>query len=328
MKTVKTLLKTALFGSMIAASSLYGNAEFDLLKQYVVEQKLDMDKAMDRKTWIPDADGLVENISDYFILDIRSGDVAPKNGKPDFEDGHIPGAHNTTFENVLNYAREHKAPDRILVVSEDGQAAAAAAVALRMAGYPNTKTMKFGMAGWNKKFDVWSEKRGNLSEGHKNWTKEAAPAPKKLGETPALKTGKKTGKEILEAQVQAFLKRGFQAVQPQELLENPNKYFVVNQGNAKAYGQFGRVAGSQQFNEPMINPKDEKKFGSIEFYPADKPIVQYCWSGHAAITVASWLNILGYDAKGTAYGTNALFYDKMTKAQFKKPEGYGFVTGK
>lgn len=327
MFNVKTTLKAVLVGSIIASTALYGDSkEFDTLTKYMSEKNMDMNKVMDRKTWINDAVDVVENVSDYYIVDLRQGDIAPKNGIKDFEDGHIAGAHNTTFENIVEFVKKNNpGKDNVLVVDEDGQSAAAAAVALRLSGYANTKVLKFGMAGWNKKFDVWSDKRKSPAVGHKNWTMDKAPAPVKYDVKPDLQTGKSTGEEILKVQVDRFLKKGFQTVYAEDILNNPEKYHVVNQGTDKDYGQFGRLAGSNQFVEPMIKPKG--KFGSLDFYPANKEIVQYCWTGHAGITTASWMSILGYNAKGLSFGTNALFFDTMTKTKFGKPAGYSFVSG-
>lgn len=301
--------------------------EYDVLVEYMEENDLDIDKVMERKTWIPSAQYVKENIEDYFIIDIRSGDVAPKNGIPDFEDGHIAGAHNTSFENVLKCAKKHNAPDYILVVSEDGQAASAAAVALRLSGYPNTKVLKFGMSGWNKKFDVWTEQLSGFAINHKNWTKEPAPQPETFDSKPVLKTGKRNGEDILAERVAEFLAAGYQTgIEAQEVLGNPDKYYIVNQGTAKSYGKYGRIKGAQQFNYPYI--KDVEGHGSLSNYPADQTIVQYCWTGHAANTVAAWMNIMGYDAKGLKYGANALIFDVMTSKKFGKPANYAFVTGK
>ncbi|MEA2111573.1 MAG: rhodanese-like domain-containing protein [Campylobacterota bacterium] len=299
--------------------------EFNILTKYMVDNKMDMNNVMDRKTWIPHAAILAENIGDYTVLDIRQGDIAPKNGIPDFQDGHVPGAISTSFENILSTARSINAKDNILVVSHDGQDAAAAAVALRLSGYPTTKVLKFGMSGWNSKFNIWSEKQSNFAVTHKNWTKEAASKPKKYG-SPVLHTGKTNGKDILAARVDAFLKAGYHGWSSKELLENPEKVYIVNQGTAKSYGKYGRIKGAQQFNWPTIAPMKNK--GKLENYPPNKPIAQYCWTGHASITVSSWMKILGYDASGTMYGTNSMIIKEMTKKKFKKPADLPYVTGK
>ncbi len=303
-------------------------SEFDILTQYMVDNNLDLDKVMDRKTWIPTADAVVENLSDYFIIDLRQGDDAPKNGTLDFEDGHLPGAHNVAYKEVIRYAKANNAPDRILVVSEDGQAAAAAAVALRMAGFPKTKVLKFGMSGWNTKFNVWSKELSGFANKHNNWTKDIAPKPTVFESKPVLKTGKKTGKEIAEARAQAFLDKGYEAISisPKEMMDNADKLYVVNQGTAKEYDGLGMVKGAQQFACPYI--KVDEKHGNINNYPSDKTIVQYCLTGHAALTTASWLNILGYDAKGMEFGINGLIFDTMSKSKFSKPANYEYVTGK
>jgi len=323
-KHTMAIIATTLFVGCSASVAAPNSNEFGILSTYMAQNNMDMNKVMDRKTWIPHAAVLAENISDYYILDIRDGDIAPKNGILDFKDGHIPGAHNTTFKNILKYAKEHNAGDNILVVSYDGQDAAAAAVALRLSGYPNTKVLKFGMSGWNSKFNVWTAKQSNFAATHKNWTKSSAPKPKTYSSTPQLNTGKTNGKDILAVRVDTFLEKGYQGMIAQKMLDNPDEYYIVNQGTAKAYGKYGRIAGANQFNWPMI--KTDKKHGSLANYPTDKSIVQYCWTGHAAISVASWMNILGYDAIGVKYGTNSMIIDEMTKKKFKKPADLPYVT--
>jgi len=324
--SIAIVAASLLVGCSISSASPSASSvnEFDVLKTYMASNNMDMNKVMDRKTWIPHAAILAENISDYFVIDIRQGDIAPKNGVEDFKDGHIPGAHHTNFKEILDYAKKNNAGDNILVVSHSGQSAAAAAVALRLSGYPNTKVLKFGMAGWNNKFNNWSDKQSNFVVKNKNWTKKPAAKPKANGKAPVLHTGKTTGAEILKVQVDAFLAQGYKGMTAQELMKDPSKYYVVNQGSAKAYGKFGHVKGAKQFNWPMINAN--KKHIGLENYPADKEIVQYCWTGHAATTVSSWMDILGYNAQGVMYGTNAMFIDEMEKKKFSKPMNLPYVT--
>ncbi|MEA1892428.1 MAG: rhodanese-like domain-containing protein [Campylobacterota bacterium] len=327
-KTGLALIAATLLTGCVASDTnakASSSDEFSILTKYMVKNKMDMHNIMDRKTWIPHAAILAENITDYTVLDIRQGDIAPKNGVSDFEDGHIPGAISTSFKNILKTARSIKAKDNILVVSHDGQDAAAAAVALRLSGYPTTKVLKFGMSGWNNKFNIWSDKQSNFAVKHKNWTKAKASKPKKYA-PPVLNTGKKNGKDILAARVDAFLKAGYHGWTSKELLNNPEKVYIVNQGTAKSYGKYGLIKGAQQFNWPTIAPKKGK--GKLENYPANRPIAQYCWTGHASITVSSWMKVLGYNASGTLYGTNTMIIDEMTKKKFKKPADLPYVTGK
>ena len=320
MKTGVAIAAAALLAGCNGAEATAASAqksEFDTLTEYMVNNNMDMNKVMASKTWIPHSAILAENISSYLVLDIRTGDVMPKNGKPDFKDGHIAGAVNVDYKDVVKYAQANNAGEakKILVVSEDGQSASAAAVALRLSGFPNTKVLKFGMAGWNGSlFNNWSEHQTNFAASHKNWTKEPAAKPKTYSSKPELNTGKSTGAEILAARVDAFLAKGYQGITAAEVMEEPSKYYVVNQGTAKAYGQYGRIAGSQQFNWPMINP--DAKHGSLANYPTDQEIVQYCWTGHAATTVSSWMDIIGYNAKGVKYGTNAMIHGEMAKKKY------------
>lgn len=325
-------IKTTLIFSMVffvnqITSAQSSQSEYETLKTYMVSNHLDLNQVMDRKTWIPGPEDVIENLSDYFIIDIRQDDIAPKNGTPDFEDGHLPGAKNTSYQNILKFARANQAPDRILVVSQDGQAAAAAAVALRLAGYPNTKVLKFGMAGWNSRFDNWKEQRSSFAINHKNWSKTPAAETPSFHKVPQINTGKKSGKEILEAQVQAYLDRGFDlGVSAYELMAAPQNYYVVNQSAPGVYKSIGYVQGAYEIEYPVI--AESKKFGDLANYPPDQTIVQYCYTGHAGLTAAAWLNVLGYDAKALTYGVNSLAYDAMPKSKYGSSKDYAFITGK
>jgi len=84
------------------------------------------------------------NPSDKIILDVRSAS--------EFASGHIQNAINILPSDLFNYVNTHDANKTIVIVSLSGQSASYYAGLLRLAGFSNIFTLKFGMASWNKDF--------------------------------------------------------------------------------------------------------------------------------------------------------------------------------
>ena len=119
--------------------------DFDILTTYAAENNLDLSNVLDG--WVTsgggltvDADGVIDG---YYVLDFRSA--------ADFEAGHIKNAVNVTPSTMLAEAA-NAGGTPILCVCYTGQTAARATGLLRMAGYTNTKSLKWGMAAWNANF--------------------------------------------------------------------------------------------------------------------------------------------------------------------------------
>jgi len=81
---------------------------------------------------------LRKNQKKFFILDIRQKDA--------FDEGHIPGAKNIFWMDLLKPENLKKLPDNktILLVCYVGHTASQMLVALRLLGY-NVMALKFGM---------------------------------------------------------------------------------------------------------------------------------------------------------------------------------------
>lgn len=103
---------------------------------------------------------LADEMSDFFILDIRSA--------ADFCKGHIAGAVNVPFADV---AKPHNlvllpADKPILVVCYTGHTASQTNMMLNMLGY-NAWTLRFGMTSWSKSTStkVWSSSASQWIDG-------------------------------------------------------------------------------------------------------------------------------------------------------------------
>ena len=81
------------------------------------------------------------------VIDMRSS--------KDYTEGHIKGAVNKNFEDLPAYFETGIKPfsfDKIIMVSEDGQLSSYTTSLLRLMGYGNVYSMRWGMSAWNIRY--------------------------------------------------------------------------------------------------------------------------------------------------------------------------------
>ena len=81
------------------------------------------------------------------VIDLRSSKL--------FSEGHIKGAINKKFEELPAYFEKGIKPfeyDKIIMVCEDGQISSYTTSLLRLMGYGNVYSMRWGMSAWNEKY--------------------------------------------------------------------------------------------------------------------------------------------------------------------------------
>jgi rhodanese-related sulfurtransferase len=120
--------------------------EFEILLNYLESNSFIMS---DVALPIIDAEEVKNNLknSKYHVIDIRSESW--------YEYDHIKGAKNLKPENLLSYFEGEITPadfDKIVVVCYSGQSASYFASLLRLAGYNNVYSMKWGMSSWREDF--------------------------------------------------------------------------------------------------------------------------------------------------------------------------------
>lgn len=333
---MKTLLKLGLV-MMMASLLMVGCTEdeeddpvvvgtFSDLSTYMQENDLDL-PTMIGAGWVKAAYDIVDtndySIPGYTILDIRAA--------ADFSTGHIAGAINTSFADILSAAEANAEGDNgYLIVCYSGQTAAHASMALKLMGY-NSVVLKFGMSGWNEAFaGPWNgnsgHDNGNNALDHANWVTTAAPALETY-DYPAWETEPTDGVAILTERVEAAIAAGFLAVDGHGtagVLENVGNYQLLNFWNATDYIAYGHYDGAYQLN-PISLAGDE-----VVAIDPDMTSAIYCYTGQTSSMVTFWLNVLGYDAKSIKYGVNALNWDGLYedgKPNFHGAMDYDFVTG-
>jgi rhodanese-related sulfurtransferase len=260
--------------------------------------------------------------ANQFIIDVRSSDH--------FAAGHIEGAVNVPIADLINYYKTNNLSSyqTVVIACYSGQSAGLPASLLRLLGYNNVFDLKFGMSSWNSECvtNPWPSSVGNARASEFVTT---AASKNAAGELPTLTTGKTSAVEILEARVQEVLTAGFGSINVNHtaVFSNLSSYYIVNYWPQNHY-DLGHIPGAVQYT-----PKADLKFDTfLKTLPTDKPIVIYCYTGQTSSFLATYLKVLGYDAKTLAYGTNAMIYDIMVAnglTIWKESEckNYPYVTG-
>lgn len=269
---------------------------FDVMTEYMQNNSMDLSDVL--TGWITTAANVEANgVTNYYIIDLRAAS--------DFNAGHIEGAHNTTLGNILTEAEN--ATDPILVVCYTGQSAAHGVAALRLSGYSDAKSMKFGMSAWHTDFaGSWNNNTGDIADGHTNWSATNTIQTPVTFSAPEFDADGTTGSEILEERVEEVLANGFQAVTNSDVLDNPNNYFINNYWAVSDVDQYGHITSAYRIKEDLTIADA----GFMNLDP-DAPVVTYCWTGQTSSVITFYLNVLGYDAKSLKFGANGMIHSAL-----------------
>lgn len=242
--------------------------------------------------------------TNILIVDIRSAEQ--------FSGGHIKSAVNKKFGDLPSFFETGIKPfeyDKIILVSEDGQASSYATCLLRLMGYGNVFSMRWGMSAWNNKYASEGWLKG-VSGNHETDLEVTVNERPSLHGMPELKTGFVTGAEIQAARFRKLFEERMDDIfiTSDEVFNDPRKYYIINL-ERKDKHEYGHIPGSVRY-------KPEATLGYIEemaSIPVEKPVVVYCGSGHNSGFATAYLRLLGYDAHTLKYGNNGFMHNKMVK---------------
>ena len=238
------------------------------------------------------------------VVDIRT--------QKQYSEGHIKSAVNKKFEELPSYFETGIKPfqfDKIIMVSDDGQLSSYATCLLRLMGYGNVYSMRWGMSAWNNKFaqEGWLKGVSGKYEAKLETSVNERPAALRM---PELGTGLSNGAEIGTARFKKLFEQGTSDVliTSDEVFSNPQKYYIINLERKDKY-EDGHIPGSVRY-KPEGTLGYPEEMASI---PSDKPVVVYCGTGHNSGFATAYLRLLGYDAHTLKYGNNGFMHDKMIK---------------
>ncbi|MBT3755775.1 MAG: rhodanese-like domain-containing protein [Candidatus Cloacimonetes bacterium] len=285
---------------------------FETVTNYMDDNGMTVTELFDG--WITTASAVVDTVTytvpDYYVMDIRS--------QAHYDTlGHIEGAVHSSLGTIVTDAALADKP--IIVVCYSGQSAGHAVMALRLSGYSDAKSLKWGMSGWNSVFDVWSGNTNQLN--HANW--EAAPglvADAEIFDYPEIDSDTEDGAGILLERVAAMLEGGFKGITALDgdttvgALDNPADFFINNYWAAEDVATYGNIQTAYRIN-PLV----------LENLDAASTIVTYCWTGQTSSMVTAYLNVLGYDAKSLKFGVNGIIYDDLLGHKWAASMDYDYV---
>lgn len=254
-----------------------------------------------------------------YTIDVRAAS--------DYNTKRLRGAVNVTIPNLLTHIKGLNIDnyDNIVVVCYSGQSAAYAVslvrAALPLAQANKVVSLKFGMASIDSMFALttWLNPNNVNNAGAASVQTNDPPAKPTAGKLPTINTGKTTGKEILEARVNALLAAGYggtsnTTISYANLSAALSNYFIVNFWPTNLYKDPGHIPGAYNYLPAGAAGADPKTFHSghdLKTLPTDKPIVLYCYTGQTSSYWIGYLRLLGYDARSLLYGGNGFMYDLM-----------------
>lgn len=257
------------------------------------------------------AAGWVANSSDWnvkaanlFLLlndDDKGNDpkVVSIRGADDYAKGHIPGAVNLAFGNLVTDATLTK-DDKTVVYCYTGQSASQATAVLGTLGY-DVVNLLHGMCAWTKGPGV-ALKCFNPAAAQSDYALETTPNLPDSGKAlPVLENTSATDSEaMLLAAAKTYTKPKFIAAKDVFMLINDddesNDPIIISNRSPDDYAK-GHIPGA--VNLPIAKLFTKENLSRI---PADKMVVVYCYTGHTAAQSTAMLNLLGYDAYSLKYG--------------------------
>jgi rhodanese-related sulfurtransferase len=279
------------------------NAEARLLADYLVETG-DYVNSREFPSLIG-ADATLEALSGKtLVIDMRKPEI--------FTKGHIKGAVNVEISGLTDYFASKIKPfeyDKIILACNSGQSSSYSTSLLRLMGYGNVYSLRWGMSGWSPKMEnKWLDNISSDYEAQLDTTDTPKAAP---GDFPVMNTGKTTGAEIMDQRIQTlFTEYENATISADTVFSHPEKYYIINYERKDKYDA-GHVPGA-------IRYKPGGTLGIIaemQTIPADKQVVVYCGTGHNSAFVTAYLRLFGYNAKTLRFGNNGFMHDKMVREE-------------
>lgn len=245
-----------------------------------------------------------ENLGkNMLVVDLREADY--------FRKGHIKGAVNVKFSSLPDYFRKDIKPfqySKIVLVCEHGQQSSYATCLLRLMGYGNVYSMRWGMTAWNPSLAAekgWSKLVNDKYADKLDTSTALKPEP---GQLPVLHTGKKTGEEILMDRVNTLFHEDFRKVMlgADDVFGGKDSLFIINYDRKDKY-ESGHIPGAVRY-------KPNATLGIVPemlTIPSSKNVVVYCETGHNSAFVTAYLRLFGYDAHSLRMGNNGFMYNRM-----------------
>ncbi len=257
------------------------------------------------------ATDLYNNITQYFVLDIRTSQ--------EFLVGHISSAMNISNSKLYQTVDSLYTVNplkKIVIVSKNGQASTYFVCLLRLAGFTNVYSLRFGMASWNFVFaDEWYAALGSSVFPFSNIDYPKRP----FTNLPALEfpPSISSDKEKTIYRIKELINNGFlSGINYEEYFSSDviNSHFLICYGQVRLYSDFSVGGAGHPKNTVWFKDSTLFEFrstNSLQTLPIDQSILIYSGDGHLSACMAAYLKLLGYDVKTLLFGANQLLYSRL-----------------
>lgn len=273
-------------------------------------------------------DEVYNNLLNYLIVDIRS--------KDDYSAGHISGAINVQNDSLIQFLNSEDSLSqyqKIIIVSNDGQASAYYTSLLRIYGINNVYSLNFGMALWNNIFaNNWLENAKDNDIQYHLDDSVLIPSDPNM-KLPDTKTNFQNGnrENNIKNLIKEIIKEGFDSLtyvklSPPYTSQSRDDLIMFTFDNTDISDFYIICFGSNQLyyylrffpyptghlpNAYLYNSRDLQSTTFLQTLPPDKKIVIYSISGQTSAFIVAYLRILGYNAKSLLYGANNYTYSRL-----------------
>jgi rhodanese-related sulfurtransferase len=231
-----------------------------------------------------------------------------------FAAGHIPKAINVQPEELMDFLDNRmdiNAFEKVIFVCGRGQLSAWTNGIVRLLGYTNTFSMRFGMCAWDT---ALAAKGWDLvvDDKYASHLVNEAPQPLPLRyELPVISTGKSSVYEIAHQRATTLLAESSadHFVEFDSLFAHFDDYFIINYWSPDDYEKAGHLPSAWQFS-PRQSLSAANQLKAI---PNNRKVLLYCYTGHHSAHVLAYLRMLGYDAYSLLYGANAFMHSMMRR---------------
>jgi len=261
------------------------------------------------------------------IIDVRN--------EEQFSSGHIEGAVNVGMDDLINHFENEILPfqhDKIILVCNAGHMSAYSTQLMRLLGYGNVYSMRWGLSGWNMNFakDLWLDR---VSSDYQDKLVTEITSKPAASFQPVIMSSTASGEELLKERVAELLAEGVKGafVVKDDAWDKDKDYYIINFERRDKY-ESGHIPGAIR-NKPQGTLGIASEMSTI---PTDRPVLVYCGTGQNSAFAVAYLRLFGYDAKSLRDGNNGFMYQKMLDEReslswhpFTADDvaGYPYVTG-
>ncbi len=243
------------------------------------------------------------------IIDLRP--------QEDYDQGHIEFSVNIGSDHVLDYFKNRIEPsafDYIVFVCNNDNRSSYVTAVLRLLGYNNTWTLRFGMSGLDREIadQFWFANISNKMVGKLEYTPNEKKKPSNY---PSIAANGKSGFDIVWERAEAIINLPADSifVSIDQMIDHWDDYYTICYWPEEKYLGVGHLPGSVQYDQKTsLNQNSELNTLSTE-----KPNIIYCYSGQHSIFVTAYLRLIGYNAKALRYGANSFMHQVMAETESK-----------